>query len=113
MSAAPHRAGTASAVRAAGPPVIAPLAFVFSTELLYWAKWPLTGEIILLMVVALPVYFYYQAKRAGRFRPAAAGRVVADRLPAGDRARVLGRQRASSAGTSYIPLRLGSGWSSP
>jgi hypothetical protein len=29
---------------------------------LYWAKWPLTGEIILLMVVALPVYFYYQAK---------------------------------------------------
>jgi amino acid transporter len=38
------------------------LAFVFSTELLYWAKWPLTGEIILLIVVALPVYFYYQAK---------------------------------------------------
>ncbi|MEK6349266.1 MAG: amino acid:proton symporter, partial [Burkholderia sp.] len=24
--------------------------------------WPLTGEIILLMVVALPVYFYFQAK---------------------------------------------------
>jgi hypothetical protein len=34
---------------------------VFSTELLYWAKWPLTGEIILLIVAALPVYFYYQA----------------------------------------------------
>jgi hypothetical protein len=33
-----------------------------STELLYWAKWPLTGQIILLMVVALPVYFYYTAK---------------------------------------------------
>jgi len=29
---------------------------------LYLAKWPLTGEIILLMVVALPVYFYFQAK---------------------------------------------------
>jgi len=41
-------------------PVLAALAFIFATELLYWAKWPLTGEIILLMVVALPVYFYYQ-----------------------------------------------------
>jgi amino acid transporter len=40
--------------------VIAALAFIFSTELLYWAKWPLTGEIILLVAVALPVYLYYQ-----------------------------------------------------
>ncbi len=30
--------------------------------ILYWAKWPLTGEIILLMIVALPVYFFFQAK---------------------------------------------------
>lgn len=43
-------------------PILACIAFVFSTELLYWARWPLTGEIILLMVVALPVYFYYQWK---------------------------------------------------
>ena len=42
--------------------VIALLAFVFSAELLYWAKWPLTGEIILLVIFALPVYFYYQWK---------------------------------------------------
>jgi amino acid transporter len=42
--------------------LIAMVAFVFSAELLYWAKWPLTGEIILLVVVALPVYFYYEAK---------------------------------------------------
>jgi amino acid transporter len=48
--------------RLPGLSIIALIAFVFSTELLYWAKWPLTGEIILLMVVALPVYFYYQAK---------------------------------------------------
>lgn len=48
--------------RLAGLPVIAAIAFIMSAELLYWAKWPLTGEIILLMVVALPVYFYYQAK---------------------------------------------------
>ena len=44
-------------------PVFSCLAFIFSTELLYWAKWPLTGEIILLIVVALPIYFYYQAKK--------------------------------------------------
>ena len=39
--------------------IIAPFAFVCASMVLYWAKWPLTGEIILLMVVALPVYFYY------------------------------------------------------
>ena len=49
-------------LRLAGLPWLAGVAFIMSTELLYWAKWPLTGEIILLMVVALPVYFYYQAK---------------------------------------------------
>ncbi|SEM30819.1 Amino acid transporter [Luteibacter sp. UNCMF331Sha3.1] len=49
-------------LRIPGLPVLAALAFIFATELLYWAKWPLTGEIILLMVVALPLYFYYTAK---------------------------------------------------
>lgn len=48
--------------RVAGLPVIAALAFTFATELLYWAQWPLTGEIILLIVIALPVYLFYQAK---------------------------------------------------
>jgi len=46
--------------RLAGLPIIAGIAFIMSAELLYWAKWPRTGEIILLMVVALPVYFYFQ-----------------------------------------------------
>jgi len=45
-----------------GMSVIAPFAFVCASLILYWAKWPLTGEIILLMIVALPVYFYFQAK---------------------------------------------------
>ncbi|KJV28727.1 APC family permease [Luteibacter yeojuensis] len=49
-------------LRIRGLPVLAALAFIFATELLYWAKWPLTGEIILLMVIALPLYFYYTAK---------------------------------------------------
>ncbi len=42
--------------------IIAPFAFVCASMVLYWAKWPLTGEIILLMIVALPIYFYYQGK---------------------------------------------------
>jgi len=45
-----------------GMSLIAPFAFVCASLILYWAKWPLTGEIILLMVVALPVFFYFQAK---------------------------------------------------
>ena len=49
-------------LRLPGLQIIAALAFVFATELLYWAKWPLTGGVILLVVVALPVYFYYQAR---------------------------------------------------
>jgi amino acid transporter len=43
-------------------PLISCLGFVFATELMYWARWPLTGEVILLVVVALPIYLYYQAK---------------------------------------------------
>ncbi|WP_226809932.1 APC family permease [Candidatus Vallotia lariciata] len=49
-------------LRIPGMSLIAPFAFVCASLILYWAKWPLTGEIILLMVVALPVFFYYQAK---------------------------------------------------
>ena len=49
-------------LRIAALPVLAGVAFIMATELLYWAKWPLTGKIIVLMVIALPVYFYYQAK---------------------------------------------------
>jgi amino acid transporter len=49
-------------LRITGLPILAGIAFIMATELLYWARWPLTGEIILLMVVALPVYLYYQAK---------------------------------------------------
>jgi amino acid transporter len=42
--------------------VLSCLGFVFSTELMYWATWPLCGEIVLLVVVGLPIYFYYQAR---------------------------------------------------
>jgi amino acid transporter len=49
-------------LRLQGLAVLAPFAFVFSSLVLYWARWPLTGKIILLIVAALPIYFWYQAK---------------------------------------------------
>jgi amino acid transporter len=53
-------------LRVPGLPVLAPLAFVLATLMLYWARWPHTGEIILLLILPLPLYFYYQA--AGDWR---------------------------------------------
>jgi amino acid transporter len=46
--------------------VLSCLAFVFSTELMYWATWPLCGQIVLLVVIGLPIYFYYQARGSWR-----------------------------------------------
>ncbi|MGC4378526.1 APC family permease [Fictibacillus sp. Mic-4] len=42
--------------------IIAPLAFIFSSMILYWARWPLTGEVMIIMLIGFPIYFYYQAK---------------------------------------------------
>jgi amino acid transporter len=49
-------------LRVAGLPVVAALAFVLATEVMYWAKWPLTGEVILVIVAALPIYLFYQLR---------------------------------------------------
>ncbi|APH60514.1 Amino acid permease [Granulibacter bethesdensis] len=49
-------------VRVPGINVIGHFAFMCASLLLYWARWPLTGYIILLLVAALPIYFYYQTK---------------------------------------------------
>lgn len=49
-------------LRLKGLGLIAPFAFVCASLVLYWARWPLTGQIIILIVAALPVYFWYQAK---------------------------------------------------
>jgi amino acid transporter len=49
-------------LRVPGLGVLAPLAFVLATLMLFWARWPHTGEIMLLLILPLPVYFYYQAK---------------------------------------------------
>jgi amino acid transporter len=49
-------------LRVPGLPLIAPAAFVLATLMLYWARWPHTGEIMLLLILPLPVYLYYQAQ---------------------------------------------------
>jgi amino acid transporter len=49
-------------LRVPGLKVLAPIAFVLATLMLFWARWPHTGEIMLLLIFPLPVYFYYQAK---------------------------------------------------
>src|ERR1700675_729207 len=46
--------------------ILAPLAFVLATLMLYWARWPHTGEIMLLLILPIPVYLYYQAKAGWR-----------------------------------------------
>jgi amino acid transporter len=61
-------------LRLKGMPVIAGIAFIAATELLYWAKWPLTGEVLLLILIALPVYFYFHlGDGAESLRPALRG----------------------------------------
>ena len=49
-------------LRVVGMSVLAPMAFVLATLMLFWARWPHTGQIMLLLILPLPVYFYYQAK---------------------------------------------------
>jgi amino acid transporter len=41
---------------------IAPSAFMLASLILYWARWPLTGEVIIVMLVGLPIFLHYQRK---------------------------------------------------
>ncbi len=43
-------------LRIPGLGILAPAAFVFATLLLYWARWPATGEIALLLILPLPLF---------------------------------------------------------
>jgi amino acid transporter len=49
-------------LRVPGLQFLAPIAFVLATLMLFWARWPHTGEIMLLLILPLPVYLYYQGK---------------------------------------------------
>lgn len=39
---------------------VAPLSFVFTGCLSYWASWPLSGEIIFVILSGIPAYIYYE-----------------------------------------------------
>lgn len=62
MSLRIHAPEVKRPLRLKGMSIIAPFAFICASLVLYWARWPLTGQVILLVVGALPIYFYYQAK---------------------------------------------------
>src|SRR5277367_1842355 len=47
-------------------PLLAPTAFVLATLMLFWARWPHTRDIMLLLILPLPVYFYYQHQAGWR-----------------------------------------------
>ncbi len=48
-------------LRVPGLQILAPMAFVLATLMLFWARWPHTGEIMILLILPMPVYLYYQA----------------------------------------------------
>lgn len=50
-------------LRLAGLNVLAPLAFVFASLLVYWSRWPLNGQIMLLVLLGLPIYAVVQTRR--------------------------------------------------
>jgi len=49
-------------VRISGLGWIAPVAFMLASLILYWATWPLTGEVIFVMLIGVPMFLYYQGK---------------------------------------------------
>jgi amino acid transporter len=56
-------------LRIPGIEVLSPAAFVFATLMLYWARWPHTGEIMLLLIVPVPLYLYGQSRTGWRDFP--------------------------------------------
>jgi amino acid transporter len=50
-------------LRVPGLQILAPIAFVLATLMLFWARWPHTGEIMLLLILPMPVYLYFEAQR--------------------------------------------------
>lgn len=41
---------------------MAPLSFVLASLAIYWAMWPTTVEVILVIVIGLPLYYFYEYK---------------------------------------------------
>lgn len=43
--------------------ILAPLGFAISSEVLYWSRWPLTGKVIIVLLLGFVIYAYFQNKR--------------------------------------------------
>ena len=41
---------------------MAPLSFVLASLAIYWAMWPTTAEVIFIIILGLPIYFFYEYK---------------------------------------------------
>lgn len=55
-----HIPNSQQVTRIKGMSILAPLSFVLMSYVLYWAGWPLTGEVIFLILLGLPIFFFYQ-----------------------------------------------------
>ena len=42
--------------------ILAPVSFVLTSMVIYWAMWPTTVEVIFVVLLGLPLYFYYESK---------------------------------------------------
>lgn len=49
-------------IRIPGLSIAAPFAFTLISLVFFWSCWPLTGEILLVLLLGLVVYFYYEHK---------------------------------------------------
>ncbi|TLQ21598.1 APC family permease [Lactobacillus helveticus] len=43
-------------------PYLAPIAFVLTSLAIYWSIWPTTIQVILVIALGLPIYFYYEIR---------------------------------------------------
>lgn len=50
-------------VRLKAMPVIAPIAMIFGSLVMYWARWPLTGKVIFIMAIGLPIWAWYELRK--------------------------------------------------
>lgn len=65
--------GAARPVRIGGLAAIAPVAFAVAGLIIFWSGWPAVGQVLILTLVGLPIYFYYYAQ----------GKYTADHIRAG------------------------------
>ena len=68
-------------IRVRGMGVIAPVAFILASLILYWATWPLTGKVVLIMVWVCRSTSTTSPRKAGPISAPVQGGIVADRIP--------------------------------